>query len=391
MAQILKLLFVCLLTGCTSSPTVSPRIEDSETDTSDAVEDTGDKVTSLGAKYADHFDIGAAVDYNSYITHYALLEAHFNSITPENEMKFDWVQRTEGEFTFGTPDRMVDYAEQYGMAVRGHALIWHRQTPAWVFEDNDGAPISAEALLARMEAHISEVVGHYKDRVKAWDVVNEAVMNDGSYRTGEETGANQSSPWYAILGERYIAEAFVMAHAAAPDAKLFYNDYYHYLPEKRQGIYDMLEELLSNDAPVHGVGLQCHLKIETSMDSADQAYYQTPDHLAEAIEAYASLGLEIHITEMDVSLYSPNVEYTEDNYYTIETFTDDVEQIQAARYGEFFDMFRAHGDAIASVTFWGIADDNTWLSELSSGRTDFPLLFDVDHEPKAAFDAIFNF
>lgn len=371
----------------------SPTATDHPTST-DRATDTGTgepPITRLYEKYADYFAIGAAVDYESYISHGGILEEHFNSITTENEMKFDWLQGNEGTFTFGTPDRIVEFAEAGDMAVRGHALIWHRQTPPWVFRDSEGDPVTPEVLLERMERHITTVMTHYRGRVTAWDVVNEAIMNDGSLRTGDEGSDAQSSKWYAILGERYIAEAFRIAHAADPDAKLFYNDYFNYLPARRDAVFNLLEGLLADGVPVHGVGLQCHIKIEPSKDPNHHAWYQTADELETAIELYASLGLEIHVTEMDVSLYTYNIDFNEDNYYTLETFTDDIEAQQAERYAEFFEMFRRNSDAITSVTTWGVADDNTWLSELSSGRTDFPLLFDVDHQPKMAFDAIFDF
>jgi endo-1,4-beta-xylanase len=342
--------------------------------------------TALAAKYADCFPIGAAVDSGSYMTHAALLKQHFNSVTPENEMKFDSLQHTEGSFTYTAADRIVDFARSNGMRVRGHALVWHRQNPSWLFS---GA--SPEMLLARLKQHIDNVVGHYKGKLYAWDVVNEAIMNDGKYRTGTESGDQQSSGWYQILGKSYIAEAFKYAHAADPDAKLFYNDFYNYLPDKQQGIYDMLKDLLDAGVPVHGVGLQAHLNIQPSSDPTHQGYYQSVANMDRAIALYASLGLEVQITEMDISLYVPGVSYTEDTFYTAAKFTAAVKAQQAARYREFFELFRKHGSAISGVTLWGVADDNTWLSEFSSMRKDFPLLFDDAHTPKPAYDAVMDF
>ncbi len=378
-------------TGGCDSDEAAGASKDSDAEQSDT--DTGEPPTTLKDKYADYFLIGAAADSKSYTTHADLLKEHFSSITAENEMKWESLQRSEGNFTFITADRIVDFARKNDIAVRGHALVWHRQTPSWVFKGEDGEEVSPEVLLERMRAHITEVMTHFKGRVEAWDVVNEAMMNDGRLRTGDEADPNQNSPWYAVLGEQYIAEAFKAARAADPNALLFYNDYYNYLSEKRDAIYALLKGLLDDGVPVDGVGLQCHIKIEPSTNSMDQAYYQTAEELEKAIELYASLGLTVHVTEMDVSLYSPNVTYTEDMYYTVDTFTDEVETEQAERYAEFFDMFRKHKDAVSNVTFWGIADDNTWLSERASApdRLDFPLIFDVDHEKKKAFDAIFDF
>ncbi|WCQ88723.1 MULTISPECIES: endo-1,4-beta-xylanase [Sorangium] len=215
-------------------------------------------------------------------------------------------------------------------------------------------------------------------------------MEDGAYRTGN-LADGQRSRWYEIIGESYIAEAFKSAHAADPDAKLFYNDFYNYLPAKQQGIYKMLKGLLEQGVPVHGVGLQAHLNIEPSTVTTNQAYYQHVANMEEAIELHSSLGLEVQVTELDISLYIPGVTYNPSTFYTTATFTDALKAKQAARYGEFFELFRKYRSVITGVTFWGIADDNTWLSEFSSGRKDFPLLFDVDHDPKPAYDAVVDF
>lgn len=346
--------------------------------------------TSLGQKYAALFPIGAAVDSQSYMTHAALLTKHFTSITPENEMKFESLQRNEGQFTYDAADRIVNFATQNGMFVRGHALVWHTQNPSWLFVNGSGGQVSRETLLTRMRTHISNVMGHFRGKVYVWDVVNEAFMDDGSYRTGSEEEGKQSK-WHQILGESYIAEAFRAAHEADPNAKLFYNDFYNYIPAKQQAIYEMLRGLLDQGVPVHGVGLQCHINIEPSTDPANQSYHQNVANLERAIELYASLGLEVHVTEMDVSLYIPGRTYTPDMFYTQATFTDELEAKQAARYREFFELFRKHADTITNVTFWGVADDNTWLSEFDSGRKDFPLLFDTSHNPKQAYHAVVDF
>jgi endo-1,4-beta-xylanase len=345
---------------------------------------------SLSEKYASLFPVGAAVDSQSYTTHAAVLRQHFNGITPENEMKFESLQGTEGRFSYDAADRIVAFAEQNGMKIRGHALVWHTQNPSWLFVNGSGGTVSPATLLTRMRTHISNVVQHFKGKVYAWDVVNEAILEDGSYRTQNEEEGKQSR-WYEILGESYIAEAFRAAHEADPDAKLFYNDFYNYIPAKRDGIYEMLRGLLEDGVPVHGVGLQGHLNLEPSSDAANQAYYQHVDQMEAAIELYASLGLEVQVTELDVSLYIPGVTYTSETFYTAATFTDELEAKQAERYRAFFEMFRRQADKLTGVTFWGIADDNTWLSEFSSGRKDFPLLFDTSHEPKKAYDAVVGF
>lgn len=345
--------------------------------------DHGELEPSLHEYYADHFAIGAAID-TQYDKYSATLTKHFNSVTAEDQMKFDALQPTEGNFSYGTADQMVNFALNNGMQVRGHALVWHRQTPSWVFNG------SAQQVLNRMKNHISNVMTHFKGKVKIWDVVNEAIMDDGTFRTNDEE-EGQRSGWYGALGESYIAEAFIAARAADPDAKLFYNDYYNYHPVRRQAIYDMLAGLLEEGVPVDGVGLQGHLNLEPGTNPEEQSYHQTVENMETAIEMYSSLGLDVQITEMDISLYLRGITYTPDMFYTPEKVTPEILEQQAERYRAFFDMYRAHSDVISSVSLWGIADDNTWLSEFESRRQDFPLLFDAQQEPKPAFWAVVDF
>jgi endo-1,4-beta-xylanase len=326
------------------------------------------------------------------MTHAPILTKHFASVTCENEMKFDALEPTENNFTYAAADKIVAFAMANNMKVRGHTLVWWQQNPSWLFVNASGGDVTKDVLLARMRNHISNVVGHFKGKVYAWDVVNEAVMPDGTLRTGNETPSTQSSPWYRIFGDSsYIAEAFKAAHTADPNAKLFYNDYYNYLPAKHQGIHDMLQGLLNAGVTVNGVGMQTHINIQPSTDPTNQGYYQTVPNFEDAINLYASLGLEVQVTEMDVSLYIPGVTYTPSTYYTAATFTDALQTEQANRYAAFFDLFRKHRDVITGVTVWGVADDATWLSQLSSGRMDFPLLFDTNHQPKKAFYSVVDF
>jgi endo-1,4-beta-xylanase len=245
--------------------------------------------------------------------------------------------------------------------------------------------------MARLQKHIAAVVGHFKGQLYAWDVVNEAIMDDGRYRTATEEKEDQRSQWHGILGTSYIAAAFRAAHEADPDAKLFYNEYHNYIPAKRQAVYELLKQLLAEGVPVHGVGLQSHLGIQPSSDPENVQRFQTVAEQEESIKLYTSLGLDVQVTELDLSVYVPGVKYTPDQFYTLETFSDELKAKQAERYAEFFDLYRRYAKVITGVTFWGIADDNTWLSEFASGRKDFPLLFDVNHAPKPAFDRVVTF
>ncbi|MEI9954381.1 MAG: endo-1,4-beta-xylanase [Pseudomonadota bacterium] len=264
--------------------------------------------TNLKDKYAGCFPIGAAVDAQSYTTYAPILKAHFNSVVAENEMKFNALEPSEGGFSYSNADKIVDFATSNAMKIRGHTLVWHSQNPSWLF-----AGASKDTLLARMKNHIKNVLQHYKGKVYAWDVVNEAIMDDGSYRTGSGP-ADQQSRWYEIIGPSYIAEAFRAAHDADPNAKLFYNDFYDYIPAKQQAIYNMLKGLLADGVPVHGVGMQCHLNIQPSTKSDNQAFYQSVENLEKAIVLYSSLGLEVQVTEMDLSLYIPGISYTRDTF-----------------------------------------------------------------------------
>jgi endo-1,4-beta-xylanase len=361
---------------------------------------TGGKISGTGGgggapnlrdKYAAYFPIGAAVNATTYTTHAPILTKHFNSVTCEDEMKFDALEPTENNFTYAAADKIVAFAMTNNMKVRGHTLVWHNQNPSWLFVNSSGGDVTKDVLLSRMRNHITNVVKHFKGKVYAWDVVNEAVMPDGTLRTGNEATSDQNSNWYRIAGDSYIAEAYKAAHDADPDAKLFYNDYYDYLPAKHQGIHDLLQKLLAAGVTVNGVGMQTHINIEPSTDMTNQGYYQTVSNLEDAINLYASLGLDVQVTEMDVSLYIPGVTYTAATYYTAATFTDALKTEQADRYAAFFELFRKHRDVITGVTIWGIADDSTWLSRFSSGRMDFPLLFDTAHQPKKAFYSVVNF
>jgi endo-1,4-beta-xylanase len=345
----------------------------------------------LADTYAPYFRMGAAIDHNSYQTHAELLKTHFNSVTTENEMKFEYLQPKPNQFDFTYADAMLKFARDNHMATRGHALVWHRQTPAWVFQNAQGGQASAEELRQRMKTHIFTVMHHFKGKIDAWDVVNEAIMDDGKLRTHLEEKDDQKSSWYGILGESYIEDAFRFAQQADPSAKLFYNDYYNYIPARREAIYNLIKKLKQKGVKIDGIGLQAHLNTVPSTNPQHQSYHQTVENLEKAIQLYATLGLEIHITEMDVSVYIGGNKYEKKDFITPETFDATLQAQQAKRYKELFAMFRRNHQLISSVTFWGIADDNTWLSEFPSGRQDFPMLFDIHHQPKPAFYSVVNF
>ena len=314
--------------------------------------------------FQEQFLVGAAVNPRTLKEQRTLLSEHFNSITAENEMKFERLQPEEDRFTFEHADQMMDFAEEHGIGVRGHTLVWHNQTPAWVFQDGAGGQISREGLLARMKTHIDTVVGRYRGNIYAWDVVNEAVADSGPEVLRE-------SPWLSIAGDDFIARAFEYAHAADPDALLFYNDYNEAVPEKREKIYTLVKSLLEQGVPIHGVGLQAHWSIA----------HPAEDDIRRAIERYASLGLKLHITELDVSVFSHDDRRTD-----LQSPSEEMMTRQAERYETFFRIFRDYSESITSVTFWGAADDYTWLDNFPvRGRKNWPFLFDAGHQPKASF------
>jgi endo-1,4-beta-xylanase len=280
-------------------------------------------------------------------------------------MKWSSLQPLEGSFNFTNADRIVEFAQENGMKVRGHCLCWHNQIPAWVFMDGS-AEASKELVLQRLRTHITTVVNHFKGKVYAWDVVNEAI-DDGS-------SVYRASKWYTICGEDFIFEAFAAARAADPEAKLFYNDYSAVNPAKRDKIYDLLTKLKARNL-VDGMGLQGHWNIS----------YPSVSLINDAINKYYSLQLEIQITELDVSVYDSDSDPQSD-------YTGILAQQQTAAYKGFFDVFRIFRDAITGITFWGLADDYTWLDNFPvKGRKNYPLLFDVNLDPKPAYFEVINF
>jgi endo-1,4-beta-xylanase len=314
------------------------------------------EVPSLSKVYEEYFNIGAAVNLNTIESQKDLLREHFNSITAENDMKFIEVQPTEGKFTFEKADLLAAFAKENGMKMRGHTLVWHNQTPDWVFQEAD-----RETLLQRMKNHITTVMKRYKGTIFCWDVVNEAVTDEGPelYRP---------TKWLEIIGEDYIEKAFEFAHEADPDALLFYNDYNESNPEKREKIYKLVKSLVDKGVPIHGVGLQAHWNLVNP----------SLEDIRTAIERYASLGLKMHLTELDVSVFKH-----EDKRIDLREPTYEMLELQAERYHQVFQLLRQYRDHITSVTFWGAADDYTWLSDFPvRGRKNWPFLFDENHQPK---------
>ncbi|HYD43361.1 MAG TPA: endo-1,4-beta-xylanase [Anaeromyxobacter sp.] len=324
-------------------------------------------VPSIAQTYDGVFLVGAAVTPGQVLmgsTH-EFIARHFNVIVAENEMKPVMLSRREGQYDFNMADQLVDWAVKNEIKVRGHTLVWHQQAAPWMFT-KDGKDVSRDVLIARMRAYIHAVVGHFKGRVWAWDVVNEAFA-PGEPNV-ETVGGWRKSDFYRIIGPEFIELAFRFAHEADPDALLFYNDYATEQPAKRALILELVRDLQKKGVPIHGVGHQTHV------------YLSSPpvEDLEQTIQEVAKLGLRNHVTEMDVSLrtgWGRPVEDAED---------DLLFQLQAERYAKFFQMFVRNKDKIDAVLVWGLSDEHSWLRP-----PDAPLLFS-EMQPKPAFWAVID-
>lgn len=344
-----------------------------------------DAPSGLKDVYADAFLVGTALNTRQInvedVNGVRLVEEHFNAITPENITKWEQIHPRPGEYNFGPADRFVELGEKNGMHMVGHTLVWHSQVPDWVFKDEEGNFLDREALLERMRDHIHTVVGRYKGRFHAWDVVNEALNDDGTMR---------ETHWYNIIGKDYLVKAFQYAHEADPDAELLYNDYSLENPAKREGAVRLIQYLQENRAPVTGIGTQGHWHIPSP----------SLEEIEKTITDFAALGIDVMVTELDIDVlpaawgYSgadiSRVSEMEDGLdpYT-EGLPDDVQQELAERYREIFELFLKHCDVISRVSFWGVTDGDNWKNNFPvRGRTNHPLLFDRDWQPKPAYYSV---
>ena len=344
---------------------------------------------SLKAHFNNQFLVGSAINaQQAKRTEQdtdALIISQFNTITPENELKWERIHPKPDAYNFTLSDEYVDYGLAHNMFTIGHTLVWHSQTPDWVFEDAQREPLTREALLARMEEHIHTVVSRYRGKIKGWDVVNEALNEDGSLR---------DSKWRQIIGDDFIEKAFTYAHAADPGAKLYYNDYNLYKAEKSAGAAKLIKSLQDKGIPIHGVGLQGHYSLT----------HPALNELDDALTLFASLGIESMITELDVSVlpFPSEAEQGADISQDLKLqkalnpYPDGLPKAQqdalSARYKDIFSVFLKHQATLTRVTFWGVNDANSWRNNWPMrGRTDYPLLFDRKNQPKAAYSTLFAF
>ena len=342
------------------------------------------KTGALKDVFKNDFKIGAALNRRHFFEEdargAAIVSTHFNSITAENVLKWELVHPQPGRYHFTAPDRFVEFGEKQGMFIVGHTLVWHKQTPRWVFEDQKRNPVDRDTLLNRLREHIFTVVGRYKGRIKGWDVVNEALNQDGTMR---------QSPWFKIIGEDYLVKAFQFAREADPSAELYYNDYDLELPAKRAGGIELIKKLRAAGVSISGVGLQGHHLMDWPSAADEDA----------TIAAFSALGVKIHITELDVDVLprttKPGADYAVDVPVTpqlnpyVDRLPDAKQLALAKRYAELFKVYLKHREAIERVTFWGVADGDSWLNNWPlKGRTNYPLLFDRLGQPKPALEAL---
>lgn len=308
------------------------------------------------------FPIGAAVNVNLLKTntkYRALVVKEFNSVTAENAMKFASLHPSADTYDWAEADYLVNFAVENGMRVHGHTLNWYKSLPAWV-TNYQGTTAQWENLL---KTHIQTVVGHFKGKVASWDVVNEAIADDGSYR---------SSIWIDKLGTGYIARAFQYAHEADPDALLFYNDYGHeYGSTKRTAILKLVAELKASGVPIHGIGMQMHTRVT-----------QSDLNLQNAISTAAATGLKIHISELDIAL-------NPDNNMSM-TYTEALADAQAKKYAAIVKAFNALPKAQQfGITTWNVTDGDSWIPG-NYNRPDWPLPFNAQYEHKVAYQGILD-
>lgn len=327
--------------------------------------------------FADKFLIGGAV--NTRVVDGldpkgdSIVTRHFNTIVAENCMKSGEISPAEGVYVWDDADKFVKYGEERGMFIVGHTLVWHSQLAKWFPYDSEGNYVSADVLKERLRTYIHTVVSRYKGRVKGWDVVNEAILDDGSYR---------KSPFYEILGEEFIPLAFQYAHEADPDAELYINDFSMFNPGKRDRYVQLVNDLKARGLRVDAIGMQAHL----GLDYPDMAEFE------KSIEAFASTGAKVMITEWDMSAL-PTVNFGANIADTVsykkslnpypDCLPDSVAQLWNDRMKQVMDIMVAHADVVSRVNAWGTDDGMSWKNGWPvPGRVDYPLLFDRSHNMK---------
>ncbi len=338
---------------------------------------TSAKTILLKEVFGNDFLIGAAVSREQLAQKDRVgagLLPHFNALTPENIMKSERLMSAWQTYHFSAADSLVAYCQNNNIILNGHTLIWHSQMPPFIEQIR-----SIDSFRTFFTSHIKTVAGRYAGKLQSWDVVNEALNEDGSLR---------QSVYYQKLGENYISEAFRLAEQADPHAELYYNDYNNEMPAKRAGCIKLIKKMQAEGIKINGVGIQGHWHVG-----------KLPlKEIEESILEYAALGIKLAITELDIEVLPRNFTGAEisqrmkadpaTNPY-VGSLPDSVKQQQAKDYADLFSLFLKHKDKISRVTFWGVHDGQSWLNDWPvPGRTNHPLLFDRDGKPKPAFYSI---
>ncbi len=328
--------------------------------------EAGDPIQSLRKAYQGQLRIGAAIDAGMVGDGASseFLQRQFDVIVPENELKPLTLGLREGQYDFAAADAIIDWARKHRIKVRGNCLIWHEQEIPWMFTQ-DGQPVSRDLLIRRMRAYIHDVVRHFKGRIWAWDVVNEAFT--AGEPGAESTGGWRRSGWYDIIGPDYVRLAFQFAREADPGALLFYNDYETQNPARRAMILELVRSLRKGGVAIDGIGHQSHYSVGRSVAAELEA----------TIRGVARLGLRNHVTELDISL-------RESPGSPVPVVTPELQALQASRWTELFEMFRRNARTIDAVVLWGVNDETSWLQP-----PDEPLLFST-FRPKPAFWAVLD-
>jgi endo-1,4-beta-xylanase len=353
--------------------------------------------SALKVEFKDKFRIGAAIGTHQVMgdepESMKLVARHFNTITPENLLKWQEVHPEPEKYNFGPADAFVKFGEGNDMFIVGHTLVWHNQTPPWAFEGAGGKPLDRETALRRIKEHIETVVGRYRGRIDAWDVVNEAIDDNGKLRSGEVgPPGRRGEPWHAAIGDDYIERAFQYAHAADPEAELYYNDYNEWHPEKIAAISKLVKSMQAKGIRIDGIGLQGHWGMD----------YPAIEEIDHMLTEYGKLGVKLMITELDVSMLPPpgqntgaEVSQRADGGDIQNPFPNglppDQQKELADRYAAIFRVFVKHADKIDRITFWGVHDGQSWRNDWPvRGRSDYPLLFDRQLQQKPAFEAVID-
>ena len=341
--------------------------------------------SSLKEAFKDKFHIGSAINIQEQLIQHpekfeALIKKEFNSLVAENAMKWEAINPQKGIYDFKFVDTLVNFAQKNNMQVVGHVLFWHNQNPDWLFKDDQGETVSKDELLKRMRFHLTTLHKRYGNKIQSWDVVNEAINEDGSVK---------DSPWKKILGDDWILQAFQMAQEVfPPSTKLIYNDFNVFNKKKLAGITSMVDLLLAAGIRIDAIGVQAHWALD----------YPSDKSIENLINQISSRGLKIDISELDIDVlpmpksFSGGAEITENHSYKQsmdpyrKEFPKAKQEELAARYANIFRIFLKHADKIDRVNFWGLNDEFTWKNQWPiANRKNHPLLFDRNNDPKPAY------